>query len=284
MDFTGVPSADLDRVKADPELSKLLRIAPVQCTYYYGFNTKAQYVDDARVRRALSMAVDRQGLVDNVLKAGQEPAGWFSRPGLVGAPTRATYPDLGPSYKPDEAKALLQEYLDEKGMTIGDLEIAIMFNTSSGHQKIAEAIQQMWKNALGLEAKLTNQEWKVYLDTVRGADTPQVFRMGWCSDYPDANNFIREVFGMGGSANPGEGGINYESAQFEELIKQAATEKDPAKRIEMYAEAENLLCYEDAAIIPLYWYTRVSVTQPWISRTFSESGNERFENWQVLQD
>ncbi len=287
LDAVGVPSGDIDRVKADPTLSKQLVIAPNMCTYYYGFNTKAPFVDDVRVRRALSMAIDRQGLVDNVLKGGQEPAQWFSRPGLSAAPTMKTHPDLGVKFNPTEAKKLLDEYLKEKNLTADKLDITLMFNTSSGHQKIAEAIQQMWKTNLGIDVKLTNQEWKVYLQTIKGKDTPQIYRLGWCMDYPDANNFIREVFALGGSANPGGeegGGINYNNPAWEELLKQAAAELDPAKRVELYAKAEQTLCYEDAAIAPIYWYTRVTLTQPWIKRTFSAGGHERYEHWEVLQD
>jgi oligopeptide transport system substrate-binding protein len=87
MDVAAVPLADIDRVKADPTLSKEFTQAPNLCTYYYGFNITAPVVDDVRVRRALSMAVDRQALIDNVTKGGQEPAQWFARPGLAGAPT-----------------------------------------------------------------------------------------------------------------------------------------------------------------------------------------------------
>jgi oligopeptide transport system substrate-binding protein len=230
------------------------------------------------------MAIDRQGLIDNVLKGGTEPAGWFSRPGLVGATTRKSHPDLGVKYDPDAAKKLLDEYLAEKGITTGDMEISLMFNTSAGHQKIAEAIQQMWKNTLGLEVKLTNQEWKVYLDTIKSPETPQIYRLGWCQDYPDANNFIRENFMVGGSANPGDGGVNYINEEFEALLKAAAVEMDPQKRIEMYAQAEQTLCYDDAAIAPIYWYTSVNVTKPHIKRTYSVGGHQAYEKWEVLQD
>jgi oligopeptide transport system substrate-binding protein len=283
MDWSGVPLADMDRVKADPQLSKELNISPETCTYYYGFNSKAPFVDDVRVRRALSMALDRQGLIDNVLKGGQEPAGWFSRPGIAGAPTRDTHPDLGPSLNVDEAKKLLDEYLTEKGITAADMDITLMFNTSAGHQTIAEAIQQMWKANLGVEVNLTNQEWKVYLNTIKGAETPQIYRLGWCQDYPDANNFIREVFTLGGSANPGDGGVNYVNDKFEELLKKAAIETDPQKRVEMYAEAENMLCYEDAVIIPIYWYTSVNVTKPYVKRTYGVGGQQAYEKWEILQ-
>ncbi|MCS7220211.1 MAG: peptide ABC transporter substrate-binding protein [Anaerolineae bacterium] len=286
LDSAAVPLADIDRVKADPVLSQELKIAPVLCTYYYGFNTKAPVVDDVRVRRALSMAIDRQSLIDNVLKGGQEPAQWFSRPGLAGAPTMETHPDLGVKYNPEEAKKLLDEYLQEKGLTADQLDLTLMFNTASAHQKIAEAIQQMWKDVLGINVKLTNQEWKVYLETIRSPEaTPQIWRLGWCQDYPDANNFVREVFSKGGSANPREGGgVNWENPKFEELVVQAAREQDPAKRVELYAQAEQILVWEDAVIAPIYWYTRVTVTKPYVQRTYSVLGGlEHIEKWDIVQ-
>jgi oligopeptide transport system substrate-binding protein len=290
MDVTAVPLADIERVKADPVLSAEYRSAPNLCTYYYGFNTKAPFVDDVRVRQALSMAVDRQGLIDNVLKAGQEPAQWFSRPGLVGAPTMADHPDLGIKYDPTAAKALIDEYLAEKGITAADVDITLMFNTSSGHQKIAEAIQQMWKTNLGLDIKVTNQEWKVFLKTIIDpVATPQIYRLGWCVDYPDANNFIREVFINGGSANiAGGGGIswgpgdpNYDD--WATLLLDAAKERDAAKRIDMYAQAEETLVSTYAAIIPIYWYTSSSVTKPYVIRTYAVTGHQDFVDWDIAQ-
>lgn len=283
LDSAGVPLADIERVKADPTLQKEYFTAPSLCTYYYGYNTKAPFVDDARVRRALSMAIDRQGLIDNVLKGGQEPAQWFARPGLAAAPTMASHPDLGVKFDVAGANKNLDEYLAEKGLTKDKVDITLMFNTSSGHQKIAEAIQQMWKTNLGIDVKLTNQEWKVYLQTIRDpVGTPQVYRLGWCQDYPDANNFTREVFAAGGSANPSEGGgINWLNEAFEKIVAEAATEQDAAKRVEMYAEAEEILVDTDAAIAPIYWYTRNTVTKPYVMRTFSASGHEAYEKWDL---
>jgi len=71
--------------------------------------------------------------------------------------------------------------------------------------------------------------------------------------------------------------------KFQTLVKQAAVEQDPKKRLDLYAQAEQILNVDDAAIIPVYWYTRVTVTQPWIKRTFSVGGHEIFYNWQVTQ-
>jgi oligopeptide transport system substrate-binding protein len=289
LDWVEPPLADMDRIKADPTLSKLLNISPSFCTYYLGFNTTAPVVNDPRIRRALSYAIDRQALIDNVLKGGQEPAQWFARPGLVGAPTLKDHPNLGIKFDVAKAKAELDSYLKEKNTTVDKLDITYMFNTSSGHQKIAEFVQQQWKTNLGLNVKLTNQEWKVYLVTTKSKDTPQVFRMGWCLDYPDANNFDREVVASGGSQNPVDakgqpkGGFMWKNDKYEALVKQAAVEMDPAKRVDLYAQAEQIITVDDPVMIPLYWYTTVSLTRPYIKRTFSLGGHQIYFKWEVLQ-
>jgi oligopeptide transport system substrate-binding protein len=282
-----VPLADIDRIKADPTLSAEFNISPQLCTYYYGFNTTAPFVDDVRVRRALSMAVDRQALIDNVTKGEQIPAQWFARPGLAGSPTLDDHPDLGIKSDPDAAKAELQSYLDEKGLTAADLDITLMFNTSSGHQAIAEAIQQMWASTLGINVKVVNQEWAVYLETTKSKDTPQIWRLGWCLDYPDANNFDREVFASNGSSNPTDasgkpsGGLMWKNDEYEKLVAEAALETDPAKRVDLYAQAEDILVNTDAAIIPIYWYTNLDMTKPYVTRTYSSTGHEAYEKWDM---
>jgi oligopeptide transport system substrate-binding protein len=287
LDSAAVPLADMDRVKADPVLSTELFSGVNLCSYYYGFNTTAPIVDDVRVRRALSMAVDRQSLVDNVLKGGQQPAQWFARPGLAGAPTMADHPDLGIKSDPVAAKAELQAYLDEKGVTADSLDLTLMYNTSSGHQRIAEAIQQMWKDTLGVTVKLVNQEWGVYLETTKGADTPQIFRNGWCPDYPDANNYDREVFAPNGSSNPytagkPSGGVFWDSPEFVDILNRAAIETDNTKRVDLYAQAEEILVSTDAVIIPIYWYARNTVTKPYVVRTFGVGGSEEYSKWDLL--
>ncbi|MBC7239683.1 MAG: peptide ABC transporter substrate-binding protein, partial [Chloroflexi bacterium] len=187
LDVAGVPSTEMERVKADPVLSKELYIAPYLCTYYYGFNVSKPPMDNVKLRQALSYAIDRQKLVDTVLKGGQRPAKTFACPGIFGSP--ADDPNfVGVSYDPAKAKQLLAE----SGYT-GTPEITLMFNTSEGHQRIAQFIQQNWKDTLGLDVKLANQEWKVYLQTVN-EDAPQIYRLGWCADYPDENNWVLENF------------------------------------------------------------------------------------------
>ncbi len=182
---------------------------------------------------------------------------------------------------PDAAKAELQAYMDEAGYTSVDEipEIILMHNTSEGHKRIAEAIAEMWQETLGIQVTITNQEWKVYLKTLQteGA-APQVWRLGWCLDYPDANNWTKEVFAIGGHE---EIPTSWHNEYFTALCDEAAVETDLTKRQDMYAEAETILCYEDAAIAPIYWYTRVSVSRPWVNRTYSQHGHETLEKWSL---
>ena len=291
IEVTDAPLSDMDRLKADAVLKEELSINPYLCTYFYGFNTSAPYVDDVRVRRALSMAIDRQSLIDNVTKGEQTPAQWFSRPGLAGAPTLESHPDLGVKSDAAAAKASLQEYLDEKGLTVADLDITLMHNTSESHAAIAQAIQQMWKDNLGLDVKIINQEWAVYLKTIRSPETPQIYRLGWCLDYADANNFIRENFVLGGSANPNDpedptktyGGVTWYNEEFEKGVLEAARELDPVKRVDMYAAMEEILVWEEAAIAPIYWYTKVQMTKPHIIRTNASGGHEHLEKWDIAE-
>src|SRR5690606_222576 len=103
----------IDRIKADANLSQALYVGPDSCTYYYGFNVAKPPLDDARVRRALSMSIDRQAIIDNILKGEQQPAFFFSRPNTVAAPTHDLYPEYVIGEDVAEAQGLLQEYLDE---------------------------------------------------------------------------------------------------------------------------------------------------------------------------
>ena len=292
LDTVRVPLPEMDRVKADPQLSQELNIVPDVCTYYYGFtNTKVQF-DDVRVRKAFIQSIDRQSLIDNVLKGGQIPATTFAPPGIFGAPEPGT---LGLPYDPEAAKASLQSYLDEKGMTIDDFNnqgITLMYNTSEGHARIAAAIQQMWKDTLGVDVKVENQEWAVYLDTIAKEtpveDEPGVWRMGWCADYPDETNWVYEVFYSGeGFENrlrrncdePNCGSSHL--SEFDNIVADAKLETDPDKRAEMYAQAEDILAAQEAAYAPIYHYTKVNVTKPWLQRHYPLLGGEDFYNWSI---
>jgi len=228
------------------------------------------------------MAINRQSIIDNVLKGGQTPAYFFSREDLlVAAPRAADYPQYAITEDIDAAKALLQEYLDERGITLEQMEpITLWHNESEAHARLAQAVQQMWTENLGINVTIQTQEWGTYLETIKSDDAPQVFRYGWCSDYPDAHNFLFDVF----HSSVRDLGTNWndENAQrFDALLEQAMVEPDLQTRTDLYAEAEYLLTNVGVSTIPVYFYTNLYMTQPWVIRTDSQFGQQYFEKWDI---
>src|SRR5687767_7446153 len=194
LDITGIPSEEWDRIHADPAYTDMIRPVYTLGTEWYGFNTKLAPTDDQRVRLALSLAIDRETLVKNVNKGGI-PARFFTNPGAAGGPKPELYPDGGVKYDPERAKALLDEYLAEKNLTAEDLNLTLMANSTEGNQKTGEAIVGMWKDVLGIDVTFVTQERAVYLDT-RQEGQENIYRNSWVQDYPDANNFLFDVFGL----------------------------------------------------------------------------------------
>jgi oligopeptide transport system substrate-binding protein len=279
LDVANAPLDDIDRIKADATLSEELYIAPSLCTYYYGFNTTKPPFDNPLVRQAFSYAVDRQKLIDTVTKGEQRPAKSLACPGIFGSV--ADNDDfVGISFDPDKAQELLTEagYPDGQGLP----EVTLMFNTSEGHQKIAEFMQQSWKENLGVEVKLANQEWAVYLDTL-DEDAPQIYRNGWCADYPDANNWLLEVFHPTKSQNNPKWDPASPGAQaYMKAVEDAAASSDPDERQALYFEAEKILTVDEAIIIPIYYYTSVVCTKPYVERSYAPLGGEHIDKWKVL--
>ena len=294
LDTVGVPLPEIDRVKADPVLSAEFYSAPTSCTYYYGFtNTKYPFTDQ-RVRQAFSQAIDRQSLIDNVLKGGQIPATSFAPPGIFGAPEPGT---VGLGYDPEAAAAALQSFLDDEGLTLEEfnaLDITLMHNTSEAHAQIAAAVQQMYADVLGVDVTVENQEWAVYLDTLRNTtpveEAPHIYRLGWCADYPDENNWVHEVFNSDAGANRlrrnclDPNCAQTTTSEFDEITVQAQQSQDPEERIALYAEAERILTEVEAAYAPIYHYTVVNVTKPWLTRNYPSLGSNDFYNWTIDWD
>ncbi len=268
-----VPLEDMDRLKADPVLSKELRIAPRLCTYYYGFNNEKFPFDNPLVRKAFASAIDRETLIATVLKGEQRPATTFSAPGIFGWVDPSE--EIGHPFNAEKARAFLAQagYPGGEGFPV----VTLMFNTSESHRKIAQVIQSMWQQVLDIKVNLANQEWKVYLKTCV-EDAPQIYRLGWCADYPDANNWLNEVFNSKSESNY----ANFSNPEFDKLVEEAARESDPAKRKEMYQKAERILVDTDTAMIPIYWYTWVTLTKPNVKRTYAPMGGEHVKDWKVL--
>jgi oligopeptide transport system substrate-binding protein len=225
------------------------RQEPYLGTYFYLINTKRPPMDDPRVRRALAMSVNRTALIDSVLQSSAVPAYSITPPGTLGYQPPKTF-----DYDVEAARALLAE----AGYPNGDgwPGAEIVYNTQEAHRKIAVALQQMWKDALNIEVTISNQEWKVYLDSVTTMDF-DLARRGWIGDYVDPNNFLDLYLTGGGNNNTG-----YADPLYDQLIQYTAPQaKTREERFAAFYKAEKMLM-EQMPIIPIYTYTSKHLIHP----------------------
>jgi oligopeptide transport system substrate-binding protein len=223
--------------------------APYLGTYYYLLNTKVPPTDNINVRKALSLAVDRDKLNKTVLKGTV-----FSAYSITPPDTLGYYPPRLFSFDAQRARELLAQAGYPNGEGWPGLELT--YNTSEDHRKIAVALQQMWKDILNIEVTLANQEWKVYLDSVTNMHF-QIARRGWIGDYVDPNNFLDLFITGGGNNNTGFANPAYDEMVLREA-PQAATKEE---RFAIFEKAETLLM-EQMPIIPIFTYTSKHLIHP----------------------
>ncbi|MFA6892166.1 MAG: peptide ABC transporter substrate-binding protein [Sphaerochaetaceae bacterium] len=249
---TNVPLDSLAEASMRDDYHNSVQLA----TYYYTFQTQKAPVNDAKVRRALSLAVDRQALVDGVTKAGQIPA-WGIVPEMAGYEA-LPFPN-GDDHQADieEAQKLLADAGYPNG--VGFPTISILYNTNEAHKKIAEFIQQEWKNNLGINVTLENQEWQTYLSN-RNEGNFIVARAGWVGDYQDPNTFL-DMFITGAGMNGGK----YSNDTYDLLINEAARMPAGADRFGALRTAEDIMINQDQALMPLYYYVTLNLvdTNKW---------------------
>jgi oligopeptide transport system substrate-binding protein len=224
-------------------------VSPYLGSYFFRFNVTRKPFDDVRVRKAFTQAVDKRAVCETVLKAGQKPATGVVSPGIRG------YPELeGLPYDPRRARELLAEagYPGGRGFP----EVELLYNTSESHKQVCEQLVEMWKTTLGVKIQLANREWKVYLEDTRKKDY-QVVRGAWIADYQDPSTFLDMWCTDRGNNNTG-----WSNPKYDALLVAAGKELDPAKRYELLAQAERILCVDEVPILPVYYYVNQGMLRP----------------------
>lgn len=271
--LVGYEKGELDLVMALPALASeaLVRqmragrrsdvhLADNLATYFYRLNCRRGPLKDPRVRRALSLALDKRAIIEKVGRLNQTEATTFVPPNLPGyeAP-RGVHRNI------DEARRLLAEagYPQGRGLP----KLLLLYNTDEGHRNIAELAMQSWKKELGVEIELANLEWKVFLEEVQKGQY-DIARAGWYGDYVDPNTFLDIFMTDGGNNDTG-----WSNERYDALIRQAADAVDPAARNKLLRRAEALLL-EESPIIPIYHYVNVSLVRPTVKGFKTNLRNE----------
>ena len=253
-----LPVEEIQRIKETEDYEKY----PSLGTYYYGFNVKN--IPDVNQRRAMSLAINRREIIDNVAQEDQLPPTGFTPQGMPGFeainPDSPWTPENGDL---EQAKQLMEQVQNPKK------DINLLLNDSPGHREIAVAIQASWKE-LGLNVKIRVQEWAQFLEFIGPPPdkSVDVYRLGWIGDYVDAINFL-ELW----TCDSGNNSTNYCNRKLDGLVTKARGTKDDEARYEIYAQIEQELLGEDGGvpIAPIYWYTASYQERPTVKDTFGES-------------
>ena len=254
IDITGsIPPDSFEQVRE--QYRDQMHIAPYLGVYYYGYNlTKPPFAGNAALRQALSMAIDRETLVEKVTGRGEAPAYSWVPPGVSNYdPRRLSFADMTQDERNAAARRL---YRDAGYSEDGPAQIELRYNTSDTQQRIALAVQSMWRDVLGVETTLINEEFQVLLANMREAEITQVFRSSWIGDYNDAHTFLSVLQGGSPSNMP-----RFASDEYDDLMRRAAEQVDPLARQLYLEEAERVLLGEHA-VIPLYFYVSKHLVSP----------------------
>ncbi|NQZ02158.1 MAG: peptide ABC transporter substrate-binding protein [Bdellovibrionales bacterium] len=229
-----LPSREIGRLKAREDYSTM----PSLGIYYYGFNTEKPPFNDPMVRKAVSMAIDRDQIT-TLLNGGEVPLTSWVPKGMFGYEQAR-----GTGFDPSKAQKLLDEagFKDRKKFP----KITIGFNTNEDHQRIAENVQAQLKKTLGIQVELANEEWKTYLKSVQ-TNPANIFRLGWMADFPDPDNFMNLM--MTESEN---NHTRWGNKEYDRLILEATKTTDKKKRAEMYSQAQSILVEKDVPVAPIY--------------------------------
>ncbi len=233
-----------------------LYISPYLGSYYYSLNlTLPPFAGMPKLRRALALAIDREVLTEKITGSGEIPAySWTPR--VTGYTQQ---PPAWAGWTQAERNAEAQRLYKVSGYSEDNpLTLQFLYNTSENHKRIALAIASMWKQVLGVETKLLNQEWKVFLETRKQKTMPGVARNGWIGDYNDAYTFTQLL-----ASDNEQNDSGFANDEYDALLDAASVEPDMQKRAALMEAAERLML-EAQPIIPIYFYVSKHLIKPWV--------------------
>ena len=269
----GYNNGELDFINNFPvdEVAGLLASGEIELgdyigTYYACFNTEDETFSDPKVRKAFSLAIDRNYIVESVTQTGETPATGYVPNGVYDAegPSGDDFRTVGGEYYSvseddyekncEEARQLLADAGYPNGEGFPTVEY--LYNTDDKHKKIAEALQNMWQEQLGVTVNLDNQDWNVFLQNRKDGNF-QIARNGWIADYNDPCSFLDMWYTDGGNND-----AQYSNPDYDAAIDAAKATSDPAERMKAFHEAEDLLIGQDSVLAPIYFYTQPYMLNP----------------------
>ena len=230
IDGSGIPLLEIPRLKN----KGILNVKKQYRNNYIGFNVDLPPFNNSNIRRAFSLAINKS-VFKKVLHGTVSPTNSWIPEGMVG------YDEYKEEYNPTLAKKIINDENFEKGT-----KIKFLYPHSGNNRIIAEILQNMWKENLGIDVEIKGLEWKVYLMQL-DSNRPNIFRAGWAADYPDPHNFMN-LF----TCNSGNNETGWCNNYYDELINKGSEVVEEASRKQIYKKAQKILIEEDSVIVPLF--------------------------------
>ena len=240
-----VPSTSFTMVRSEYEDE--LRVAPYLGVYFYGFNlTSKTFANSPSIRKALSLAIDRELLVSKITGRGEEAAFGWVPPGFKNYESRSI--DEIQMTQLERQELAIRLY-NASGFNVENpLEFELRYNTSDVQGRIAAAIQSMWQEVLGAKVSLVNEEFRVLIENINSKIETEVFRLSWTGDYNDPQTFLK-IFESNNPSNF----TGFSNSKYDTLMEQASIEPNESRRNKLLENAEELMLSEHPTI-PLYFY------------------------------
>ena len=252
----GLPTEEIGRLKETPEYQQY----PGLGTYTYGFNV--ENITDVNQRKAMSLAINRREIIDNIAQADQLPATGWTPEGMPGFDTiNPESPWLPEGGDLEQAKQLMEQAQNPK------TNVTLLLNDAPGHREIAVAVQSYWQE-LGITTTIKQQEWAQFLEFIGPPPdkSVDVYRYGWIGDFVDAMNFL-ELW----TCESGNNSTNFCDEEYDALVEEARATPDNDERFDMYAEMENILLGDEGAVpvSPIYFYTYTNLERENVQDSFN---------------
>jgi oligopeptide transport system substrate-binding protein len=279
------PAGETARIQADPTFAKELQVLVRPGTSYLGLNTQVTPTTDINFRRAVASAIDRQALINEVLKQPwHKPAQVIVPPGISGY--QGDDPTTGYAYNPEAAR----QYLAQAGYGEGNPPppVEIWFNREGNNEVLFKAIGDMLER-VGIPVRLTSSSWNVYRDALDACNKPNrpdapkkpgectynLYRMGWVMDYADPSGILDVVFGPKSAFQY----TGWQSDEYQTLLEQARAEQNETQRAALYQQAEKLLLNGSVAVVPLQYYDRTVLVKDGVKFDYPPFGAPNLQYW-----
>ena len=269
--YLQIPFDYISDISLNPDYKSQYFKKETHCSYAFALNSQKKPFDNPLVRKAVNAAIDRHRIIKYITKGNQKAANNFT-------PLLSSFFDKKENKLFDPVKG--RKWLSQAGYPEGKNfpEIVIAYNKSSAHEQIAKSIKKCLKYYLNINARLKPMPWEGYVENLKTSNDWHLIRFGWCADYPDPNNWLNDLF----HPNRSDNAIRWNNEEFIKLMNAVDRTNSFSDRIDLYYQAEKILCSTFCGIVPIFFETSHYLVNTRIRGWYHMPlGGQHIRNWSL---